>query len=176
MKQSSNPPSYRPVLRCNILLRLETNQQSLGIKQSGHQQRMHYAFWLWRWQPSSLYPGPLIRTFIGINPVKIFRPESQQLNSRLPGCSKVYIGSLKSNIIQHYLLKCLYNAHTGGYSAEEMARKVSIIDEEGKAYMRCKEKICRKIKCCWIPFLQKPLSGYATSKCITLCSTSTKAR
>jgi hypothetical protein len=84
--------------------------------------------------------------------VKIVRPASQRLNSQLPGYSKVYIDSLKSNIIQHHLLKRLYNTHTGGYSTEETARKVSIINEGGKAYMRCAEKICRKIKCCWIPF------------------------
>jgi hypothetical protein len=29
---------------------------------------------------------------------------------------------------------------------------VIIIDEEGKAYMGRAEKICRKIKCCRIPF------------------------
>ena len=40
----------------------------------------------------------------------------------------------------------------GGYTAEERARKVITIDEEGKACMRHAEKICRKIKSCRIPF------------------------
>ncbi len=34
-----------------------------------------------------------------------------------------------------------------------MAKKVIIIDEEEKAYMCHAKKICRKIKCCQIPFL-----------------------
>jgi hypothetical protein len=38
--------------------------------------------------------------------------------------------------------------HAGVYADKEWARKVIIIDEEGKAYMRWAEKICRKIKCC----------------------------
>ncbi len=94
-----------------------------------------------------------IELLVGIAPVKIICPASQWLNSRLPGCSKAYIDSLKSNITRHCLLKRLHKAHTGGYSTEEMARKMMIVDEEGKAHMRHAKKICRKIKCCCIPFL-----------------------
>jgi hypothetical protein len=32
-----------------------------------------------------------IESLVGINPVKIGRPASRQLNSKLPGCSKAYI-------------------------------------------------------------------------------------
>jgi hypothetical protein len=74
------------------------------------------------------------------------------LNSRLPGCCKAYIESLESNITQHRLLERLHDTHTGKYSNGEQARKIILIDEEGKAYMRRAEKICRKIKCCRIPF------------------------
>jgi hypothetical protein len=45
----------------------------------------------------------------------------------------------------------------GEYSAAEQARKVLAIDEEGKAYMRHAEKICRKIKLCRIPFSPEAL-------------------
>jgi hypothetical protein len=86
-----------------------------------------------------------IKSLVGINPVKIVPPASQQLNSRLPGCSEAYIDSLERNITRHRLLERLRDAHTGGYLAEEMARRVIIIDKEGKAYMRQAEKICRKI-------------------------------
>jgi hypothetical protein len=37
--------------------------------------------------------------------------------------------------------------HTRTFSDEEWKRRVIIIDEEGNAYMRQAEKICRKIKC-----------------------------
>ncbi len=94
-----------------------------------------------------------LESLVGANPVKIIRPVSWRLNSRLPKCSQAYIESLKRNIVEHRLLERLYDPHTGGYSGEETARRVIAIDEEGKSYMRHAEKICRKIKCCRIPFL-----------------------
>ncbi len=84
-------------------------------------------------------------------------PASRRLNSRLPGCGKAYVRSLKKNIIQHRLIKRLHDAHTGEYPAAEQARKVLAIDEEGKAYMHHAEKICRKIKLCRIPFSPEAL-------------------
>jgi hypothetical protein len=48
-----------------------------------------------------------------------------------------------------------YNVHTGGYSVEETASRVIAINKEGKSYMQHAKKICRKIKCCQIPFLPK---------------------
>ena len=89
---------------------------------------------------------------IGIDPVKIVRPVGRRLNSKLPGCCKAYTDSLESNIARHRLLERLYDAHTGTNSNAERARKIILIDEEGKAYMRRAEKICRKIKCCRIAF------------------------
>jgi hypothetical protein len=62
-----------------------------------------------------------IKSLVGINPVKIVHPASQQLNSKLPGCSEAYIYSLEGNITRHWLLERLHDAHTGGYSAEEKA-------------------------------------------------------
>jgi hypothetical protein len=98
-----------------------------------------------------------IESLVGINPVKIVRPASRQINSRLPGCSEAYIDSLEGNITRHWLLKLLCDAHTGGYSAEETAQRVIIIDKKGKACMRQAEKICRKIKFCRIPFSPEAL-------------------
>ena len=40
----------------------------------------------------------------------------------------------------------------GEYTAEERARKIIIINKEGKEYMHHAEKICRKIKSCRILF------------------------
>ncbi len=93
-----------------------------------------------------------LESLIGINPVKIIRLVGQQLNSRLPGCSKSYIKSLEANVVKHHLLEQLFNAHTSAYSDTERARRIIIIDDEGKAYVRQAEKICRKIKCCCVPF------------------------
>ena len=60
--------------------------------------------------------------------------------------------SLEDNIVNHRLLERLHEAHTGAYSDSKRAQKVIIIDGEGKAYMRHAEKVCRKLKCCRIPF------------------------
>jgi hypothetical protein len=94
----------------------------------------------------------LIKSLVGVDPVKILRPAGRQLNSRLPGCSQLYIDSLEGNITRHRLLKQLFKVHTGNHSDEERARRVIIIEKEGKAYLRRADKICRKIKCCRIPF------------------------
>jgi hypothetical protein len=93
-----------------------------------------------------------LELLVGINLVKIFRPAGRRLNSHLLGCSKAYIDSLKSNIIKHWLLERLHDAHSGAYLDTEQAWRVIIIDKEGKAYMQHAENFCRKIKCCRIPF------------------------
>jgi hypothetical protein len=93
-----------------------------------------------------------LESLVGENLTKIVRPVSRKLNSRLPQCGKAYINSFESNIIQHWLLEHLHDAHTGMYTPKERARKVMKIDEEEKAYMHHAEKICRKIKTCKIPF------------------------
>ena len=93
-----------------------------------------------------------LESLVGINPVRIVRPASRRLNSRIPGCGKAYRKSLESNIIKHKLIERLHEAHTGDYTDKERVRRVTRIDEEGKTYMRHAEKICRKIKSCRIPF------------------------
>ncbi len=93
-----------------------------------------------------------LELLIGVDPVKIVRPVGRQLNSRIAECCKAYIKSLKKNITRHCLLERLHDAHAGNYDDKIRAKKIIAIDEEGKAYMRKAEKICRKIKCCQIPF------------------------
>jgi hypothetical protein len=85
-----------------------------------------------------------IESLVGENPVKIVRPVSRRLNSRLPKCGEAYTESLESNIVKHRLLECLYEAQTGGYSAEETAKRVIAIDSEGKSYMRHAEKYAER--------------------------------
>ncbi len=89
-----------------------------------------------------------LESLVGVNPVKIVRPVSCRLNSQLPKCGEVYVENLEANLSRHRLLEHLYNAHTGKYSAKETAKRVIIIDKEGKAYMHHAKKIYRKMKCC----------------------------
>jgi hypothetical protein len=93
-----------------------------------------------------------LESLIGVDPVKIVWPVARRLNSRIAGCCKAYIESLEKNITRHCLLEQLHDAHAGNYDDKIRAKKIIAIDEEGKAYMRKAEKICRKIKCCRIPF------------------------
>jgi hypothetical protein len=94
-----------------------------------------------------------LELLIGLDPVKIVWPVGRRLNSRIAGCCKTYIKSLKTtNITCHRLLERLHNAHTGIYSDKIRVKKIIAIDKEGKAYMRRAKKICRKIKCCQMPF------------------------
>jgi hypothetical protein len=93
-----------------------------------------------------------LESLIGLDPVKIVRLVGRRLNSRIAGCCKTCIESLEANISCHRLLERLHDAHTGKYSDEIRAKRIITIDKEGKAYMRRVEKICRKIKCCRIPF------------------------
>ncbi len=51
--------------------------------------------------------GIPLELLVGVNPVKIIRPVSRCLNSRLPKCGQAYIDSLEANIIQHRLLERL---------------------------------------------------------------------
>ena len=93
-----------------------------------------------------------VEALVGESPVRIIRPAGQRLNSRVPGCSETYIKSLECNIKNHRLIERLHDAHTRLHSSSKWARKVIMIDEEGKAYMRHAEKVCRKLKCCRIAF------------------------
>ncbi len=79
-----------------------------------------------------------LESLVGENPVKIVRPVSCRLNSRLPKCGKAYIESVEMNIVKHRLLERLYDARTGGYSAEEMANKVIAIDD---VHATCREDL-----------------------------------
>jgi hypothetical protein len=93
-----------------------------------------------------------LHALVGESPIRIARPASRRLNSRLPECNKAYVRSLEKNIVQHQLIERLHEAHTGKYSTAEQANMVITIDEEGKAYMRHAEKIGLKIKSCRIAF------------------------
>ena len=89
--------------------------------------------------------------------MKIIRPVSGRLNSRLTKCSEAYTDSLEANKMRHCLLERLYDAHMGTYSDKERAAKIIAIDKEGKAFMRQAEKICQKIKRCHILFLPETM-------------------
>jgi hypothetical protein len=54
--------------------------------------------------------------------------------------------------VQHCLIKKLHEVHVSNWTQEEKERRVCKIDREGKEYTKNAEKVCRKIKCCRIPF------------------------
>jgi hypothetical protein len=44
-------------------------------------------------------------------------------------------------------------AHTSNLTDKEKQKRMCIIDNKGKDYMKHAEKVCRKLKCCRMPFL-----------------------
>jgi hypothetical protein len=109
------------------------------------------AFWVWSGRPSRIYLGHTNRIISRHQPSEnsaTGESTAQQQTTRM----QQGIPSLEGNITHHRLLEQLHEAHTGGYSAAKTARWVIIIEEEGTAYMHQAEKICKKVKCCCIPF------------------------
>jgi hypothetical protein len=84
----------------------------------------------------------------GKQPTKIVRPASWRLNSKVPNCINAY----NKYIVLHCLIKKLHKVHVRNWTQEEKERRVCKIDREGKEYMKYTKKVCRKIKCCRIPF------------------------
>jgi hypothetical protein len=96
-----------------------------------------------------------MESLIGKNPTKAVRPASCRLNSKMPRCGEAYVKSLERNIIQHRLLEQLNEVHCSNLSYNKKADKLNSIDQEGQDYMIHVEKMCRKIKCCRIPYSPK---------------------
>jgi hypothetical protein len=89
---------------------------------------------------------------VGKNPTKVMRPAFRRLNSKMPQCGEGYLKSLESNIVHHRLLKQLNKVHRSSLPYEKKTKRLNIINREGRDYMRHAEKVCRKIKCCRIPY------------------------
>jgi hypothetical protein len=92
-----------------------------------------------------------MESLVGKNPTKVVRPASRWLHSKLPRCGKAYNKSL-DNIVQHQLLEQLSEAHHSNLATNKKTEVINNIDREGQDYMRHAEKLCRKIKCCRIPY------------------------
>jgi hypothetical protein len=96
-----------------------------------------------------------MESLIGKNLTKVVCPASHRLNSKMPWCGEAYVKSLERNIIQHRLLERLNKVHCSNLSHNKKADKLNSIDQKGQDYMIHAEKMCRKIKCCRIPYSPK---------------------
>jgi hypothetical protein len=54
--------------------------------------------------------------------------------------------------VRHHLIKKLHEVHVSNLTQPEKTMRVGSIDKAGKEYMKHAKKVCRKIKCCRIPF------------------------
>jgi hypothetical protein len=113
---------------------------------------MRYAFQIWGWQPSDVRAGITLKSLIGKRLTKIVCPASRRLNSKISHCIDAYNKSLEDNIVRHRLIKKLHEVHVSNLMQQEKTMRVGSIDKAGKEYMKHAKKVCRKIKCCWIPF------------------------
>jgi hypothetical protein len=93
-----------------------------------------------------------LKSLIGKRPTKIVCPALRRLNSKIPHCIDAYNKSLEDNIVRHHLIKKLHEVHVSNLMQQEKTMRVGSIDKAGKEYMKHAEKVCRKIKCCRIPF------------------------
>ncbi len=94
----------------------------------------------------------ILESLIGKRPTKIVRPASCRLNSKISHCIDAYNKSLEDNIVRHCLIEKLHEVHVSNSMQQDKMMRVGSIDKAGKEYMKHAEKVCRKIKCCWIPF------------------------
>ncbi len=93
-----------------------------------------------------------MESLVSKNPTKVVRPASRRLNSKMPWCGEVYVKSLERNIVQHRLLEWLNEVHRSSLSYKKRTDMLNAIVKEGQDYMIHAEKMCRKIKCCRIPY------------------------
>jgi hypothetical protein len=93
-----------------------------------------------------------MESLVGKNPTKVVRPASRRLNSKMPRCGKAYVKSLEQNIVQNRLLERLNEVHRSSLSYKKRTDMLNAIDKEGRGYMIHAKKMCRKIKCCRIPY------------------------
>jgi hypothetical protein len=94
----------------------------------------------------------MLKSLIGKRPTKIVRPASGRLNSKIPLCVDAYNKSLEDNTVRHRLIEKLHEVHVSNWMQQEKACRVCLIDRVGKEYMKHAKKVCKKIKCCWIPY------------------------
>ncbi len=96
--------------------------------------------------------GRNIRITHWLNANKNSMSSFAKIKQQIPLCSIAYTKALEDNIVHHCLIKKLYEVHTSNWTHEEKQRRVCLIDKGGKEYMKHTEKVCRKIKCCRIPY------------------------
>jgi hypothetical protein len=93
-----------------------------------------------------------LESLIGKTPTKIVHLALQRLNRKITHSSIAYTKALEDNLVQHHLIEKLYEVHTSNWTHEEKQRRVCMIDKAGKEYIKHAENVCRKIKCCRIPY------------------------
>jgi hypothetical protein len=89
---------------------------------------------------------------IGNFPLKVVRPASRRLNTKIPQVAAEYARILEEKIIHQWLIERVGHAHTSSRSRRKVTRQLNQLDKELRQYMCYAEKKCRKIKSGCIPF------------------------
>ncbi len=92
------------------------------------------------------------KDIVGTSPLKIVRPASRRLNTKLPPVVAEYSRLLEEKIIKHRLIERVGIAHVSSRSRRSFASCLNCLDKELGDYMWYAEKHCRKIKSGRIPF------------------------
>jgi hypothetical protein len=91
-------------------------------------------------------------SLVGEAPRKIVRAQARRLNCKIPGAIEKYNTRLESKIRNHRLLERIGEVHRSSETPADKKRRLDVIDDECKAYMKNAEKRCRRIKSGVIPF------------------------
>ena len=94
----------------------------------------------------------LIHSLVGIDPVRVVRPQTRHLNTKIPQVLEAYNEELEALVTRHRIIERTGAAHEGATSAVQAEEELSKLDGELKDYMIAAEKKCRKIKSGRIPF------------------------
>ncbi len=93
------------------------------------------------------------RDIVGDTALKVVRPASRRLNTKIPRTAAEYARLLEEKIIQHQLIERIGKAYSKCRSKSSLTQHLNKMDKELGQYMRFAEKKCRKFKFGRIPFL-----------------------
>ena len=94
----------------------------------------------------------LINSLVGIDPIRVVRPQARRLNTKIPSAMSTYNDELEKLVERHRLLERVGAAHKLTECGVMAEAKLNQIDAELKDYMISAENKCQKIKSGRIPY------------------------
>ncbi|KAL7544600.1 hypothetical protein ACHAWF_007971 [Thalassiosira exigua] len=103
------------------------------------------------------------RSFLGLQPRRIVRPQARRLNNRIEGAGETYVEKLEDHLERHKLSPELVKAHRDAPKSKSAQDEVNRLDKLSEDLMKNVERRCRKIKNGRIPL--SPESSVRILRC-----------